>query len=450
MIKLESARVKWTSSILFSTLFLLTFFFTACSVPPKIEKPTVQPVVQEDAMRLYNPTATNSPEAQQKPYVVMVSIDGYRHDYNQIHKPPNLIKIAEDGVAARSLRPVYPSKTFPNHYSLVTGLYADQHGIVSNEFFDPSREATYALKDRAAVEDGTWYQGEPLWNAVQKQGMLSASYFWVGSEANVQGMHPNYYYRYNQNTPNAKRVDQVLEWLKMPPDRRPHLIMLYFSDVDSAGHEFGPLAEQTREAVLKVDAEIGRLREGLEASGLPVNLIVVSDHGMEKLDPTKAILIDEPAEVAALMPKFKTLGRGPQMFLYLNKGEDEMAISEMEAALKKTARNFRVHRRVKMRGMNFSDSPRGGDLVIDPDLPYSVGVKSSPPYTNGGNHGWNPTRYESMHGVFFALGPAFKKKAKIPSFENIHVYPLVINVLGLELKTQIDGRLSVSKAALRP
>lgn len=400
-------------------------------------------------MQTYQSEARNTPRAEAVPYVVLLSIDGYRHDYNRIHQPPNLIKIAAEGVAAESLIPIYPSKTFPNHYSIATGLYADEHGIVSNEFYDPTRNAVYSLSDRKAVEDGTWYTGEPLWLAISKQGMLTASYFWVGSEANVQGGYPNYYYRYDASVPPDRRVDQVLEWLRLPPDRRPHFITLYFDGVDKAGHKFGPRAPQTREAVLAVDAVIGRLREGLVASGLPVNLIIVSDHGMEELDPKKVILLDDIPGVAGLLPKFRVHGRGPQMQLYLNQGESPSALRELEGALEKNAKHFRVLRRDELKSYHYDSNPRTGDLNIEPDPPYLVGIKAQPPNVEGGNHGWDPRKSKAMHGIFYAIGPSFKSGYKLKSFENVHIYPLVLETLGLKPLSKIDGRLAVVKGTLK-
>ena len=400
-------------------------------------------------MKIADTQAVNSAEGMNRPYVVMVSIDGYRYDYNSLFNPPNLTRLAADGVAAESMRPVYPSKTFPNHYSIVTGLYADKHGIVSNEFYDPAREQTYALADRAAVEDGSWYGGDPLWIAVQKQGVLAASYFWVGSESNIQGRYPNYYFRYDESVPNNARVDQVIDWLKMPADRRPHLITMYFDDVDTAAHEFGVQSQQTREAVLDVDAAIGRLRAGIAQLNLPVNVIVVSDHGMQDIDPSKVLLIDEAPEVARLLPKFRAVGRGPQMNLYLNKGESPKLISDLQAALRKKSKFYRVYRREEMAALNYGALPRCGDLVIVPDLPYLVGTKAKAPGTAGANHGWDPARAKNMHGIFFAAGPNLREHMTVPSFENVHVYPLVLEILGLRPISQIDGRLEVLQGALK-
>jgi predicted AlkP superfamily pyrophosphatase or phosphodiesterase len=433
-----------SSRMVLSLMLSLMLAVGGCSGAKKTE------VVDDlSSMRTYDPEAKNAAVSVNKPYVIMVSIDGYRWDYTKKFAPPHISRLHKEGVAAESLIPVYPTKTFPNHYSLVTGLYANKHGIVSNEFYSPEREATYSLPDRKAVEDGSWYQGEPLWIAVQKQGLLTASFFWVGSEASIQGRHPNYYYRYNEVIPNARRVEQVLEWLRLPAERRPHFITLYFSDVDTAGHRYGPESEQVKEAVLKIDEMIGRLREGVAASGLPVNVIVVSDHGMEAIDPDKILILDEKPEAAGWLEKFRVIGRGPQMNLYLKKGEDPKAIRATKKVLERGARHYRVLSGPALKRLNYDGNPRTGDLVIEPDAPYSVGVKANPPSSKGGNHGWDGRKFKSMHGIFYATGPAFKENTKLASFELVHVYPLVMKVLGLSVPTPIDGRLEPVAKALR-
>jgi predicted AlkP superfamily phosphohydrolase/phosphomutase len=440
----------WTSALQSLLVVLATFGAVSCAAP---EKRPVE-AIATSAELLYAPEARNSAQLAEAPYVVLVSIDGFRHDYATKFQAPHLTRIGETGVIADSLVPVYPSKTFPNHYSIVTGLYANHHGIVSNEFYDPTRDSVYSLPNRQAVEDGSWYAGEPLWTAIEKQGGVTASYFWVGSEADIGGAHPNYYYRYNEQTPNEMRVARVLEWLQLPPERRPHFIAMYFSDVDSAGHRYGPDANETRDAVLKIDAEIGKLQDGLAALKLPINLIIVSDHGMQKLDPQKTIILDETPELAAKLAKFRALGRGPQMLLYLNKGENRKLIAETKSLLDRLAKKkggvFRARSTPgELKALHYDGTARVGDIVIEPTPPWSVGFKSQPAYTTGGNHGWDPSKTKDMHGIFYAIGPAFKGSTRLPSFENVNVYPLVLEILGLKTLQNIDGRLAPTRPALR-
>jgi predicted AlkP superfamily pyrophosphatase or phosphodiesterase len=441
---------KFIFIVLFSALFS-GLFFGGCQTKSDLgshQSGRVQQV-PNSSMLVYDSAAENSDETLKKPYLVMVSIDGYRFDYNKKFSPPNLSQIGVAGVQAESLQPVYPSKTFPNHFSIVTGMYADHHGIVSNEFYDPARDAKYSLPDRAAVEDGSWYFGEPIWLTAGRQGMLSAAYYWVGSESDIQGGHPNYFYRYDDSVPVGARIDQVLTWLKLPEKKRPHLINLYIESVDAAAHRYGVDSKEVRDAVAAVDLQIGRLRDGLKELHLPINLMVVSDHGMFDVDRKKLIVLDEEPAAARILAKFQAVGRGPQMLLYLNKGESASVIEEAQKVLKKSLSHCRVWRRSEMKRFNYSSTPRVGDLIIEPDLPYIVGLRTMKPALSGGNHGWDPVKNKVMHGVFMAEGPNLKEGTKLPTIENVNVYPMALAILGLKQRVPSDGSLDASRAALK-
>ena len=264
-------------------LFFLFLLFISCQWNPKKTK-----VIE------------NAPQHLNQPYVLLISIDGYRYDYTTRFKPPALTKFTQKGIQAQGLIPIFPSITFPNHYAIATGLRADKHGIVANTFWDPSRGELYQITDRHHVEDGRWYQGEPLWVAAVKQQMVAASYFWVGSEADVQGIRPHYWFRYDGATPNSQKVRQVLDWFRLPPKERPHLVTLYFPQVDKIGHYFGPNSREIRESVLDLDRSLKVLFEGLENLDIDVNVIVVSDHGMEESPPDKTIYLSD------YIPEFMT------------------------------------------------------------------------------------------------------------------------------------------------
>src|SRR6202142_4418471 len=229
-------------------------------------------------------TVEHGPNARRqlaKRYVILVSLDGFRYDYAKRHPAQVMLSLAARGASApEGMLPAYPSITFPNHYTIVTGLYPEHHGIVANTFYDPSRKEVYSYHDAKSVGDGTWYGGTPLWVLAEQQGMRSACFFWIGSEAEIQGFRPTFYLKYDAKFPNEKRVDQVLAWLHLAPEQRPHLITLYFSDTDTAGHQFGPDSQQVADAVHELDSEIGKLMDGIKESKLPVDLIVLADHGM--------------------------------------------------------------------------------------------------------------------------------------------------------------------------
>jgi predicted AlkP superfamily pyrophosphatase or phosphodiesterase len=215
--------------------------------------------------------------AKPRPYVVLVSLDGFRYDYAERYLATNLLEIGKAGAAAKGLIPVFPSLTFPNHVSIVTGLYPEHHGIVENGFYDPARKEFYGVGARS--RDASWYRAKPLWVLAEEQRVKAASMFWPSTDAEILGIRPSYWKVYDSGFPNDQRVAQVLDWLKLPEDQRPHFITVYFGDVDAAGHRFGPESTEAGEAVRRIDKLVGDLWKGIQALHLPVNLIVVSDHG---------------------------------------------------------------------------------------------------------------------------------------------------------------------------
>ena len=201
--------------------------------------------------------------------VLLVSIDGMRWDYLDLHDAPTLSRLAERGTLVERFIPAFPTKTFPNHYTLVTGLYPSNHGVIANNMYDPVMEASFSLSNRAAIASGDWWGGEPLWVTAEEQGLTTATYFWPGSEAPIQGVRPTYWFEYDGSVPGTERVDQVLEWLDLPAEERPSFITLYFSRVDSRGHAHGPEAPETGQALREVDGFIQRLMDGLQSARPP-------------------------------------------------------------------------------------------------------------------------------------------------------------------------------------
>ena len=227
----------------------------------------------------------NAAAQQSKPYVILVSLDGFRYSYVSQYGATTLASLATEGASAPDgMIPSFPSVTFPNHFSIITGLYPEHHGIVENSFYDPARKETYAINKVQTVTDGSWYTGVPLWVLAEKQGMRSACFFWPTSDAEIDGTRPTFYLHYDGTIPDGQRIEQVIAWLKLPPEQRPHFITLYYSEPDHSGHKFGPDTPQTAEAVHHVDALVGTLIADLKTVHLPVDVIVVSDHGMETVE----------------------------------------------------------------------------------------------------------------------------------------------------------------------
>ncbi len=238
-----------------------------------------------DTAQVVVPDRYNNIEAQSKPYVIMISTDGFRYDYAEKYNAQNLLRLSNSGVQAKAMIPSYPSITFPNHWSLITGLYPSHHGLIDNFFYDYKRKESYALSNKKNAEDGSWYGGTPLWGLAEKQGLVTASLMWVGSASDAGGLRPSYYYPYHEKFTPSEKVEKVVNWLKLPEDKRPHFISLYFPEVDGSGHHYGPDTKETETAVHLIDQAIGDLVQKVNALGLKdVNFVFVSDHGMIKVD----------------------------------------------------------------------------------------------------------------------------------------------------------------------
>ena len=390
---------------------------------------------------------TNASRHLNSPYVLLISIDGYRHDYTERFNPPNLTKFIRKGIRAEGLTPVYPSNTFPNHYSIATGLHPENHGIVSNSFWDPERRQLYRLGDPASMKDGSWYGGVPLWVATTREGMVSASYFWVGTEADIQGIHPTYWYPYNNRVPNRERIDQVLEWFRYPPKTRPHLISLYFSNVDQTGHRFGPDSSEVEKKILELDRDLGYLFRELKKIDLDINTIVLSDHGMQRVGKGKTLYLTDYID---LKPGIRVEGRGSHYLFYIS---NHSLRNEVHDKLKKIP-HFHIYKKesVPLR-YHYRKSPRIGDLVLSVRAPYYM--KISRPLVgsaekSGGTHGYDPFRNKNMNGIFYAQGPQILDKGTIPAFQNVHVYPFIMKILGLTVKNPIDGKEEVLASYIKP
>ncbi|WP_236614064.1 alkaline phosphatase family protein [Nafulsella turpanensis] len=388
----------------------------------------------------------NSAKQQDKPYIILISADGFRHDYAEMHGADNLLRLSKQGVQAASMIPSFPSKTFPNHYSIVTGLYPAHHGLVSNHFYDPERAEIYSPRNRRQVEDGSWYGGVPLWVLAEQQQMLSASFYWVGSEADINGLHPTYYYRYSEEIPMEERIQTVVNWLNLPEGSRPHLITFYLPEADHAGHRYGPEAPQTRQAVQFIDQSIQQLTAAVAETGLPVNYIFVSDHGMTAVDTAHTLSLPAVIDTS----NFIVVEGDVMTTLY---AKDTAAVRPTYAALKEAENGFTTYLTNQTPAhwhYNSKEDSTGrvGDILLLADWPSIF----SPPDARRvvpGRHGYDPRIVEDMQATFYAWGPAFKEQLQISSFENVHLYPLIAALLELPYQHKIDGRLEVLEKVLK-
>lgn len=385
-----------------------------------------------------------------RPTVILISLDGFRFDYLEKYEAPNLRSLARDGVQAKWMIPAFPTKTFPNHYTIATGLYPQNHGIVENTVFDEGFNATLTMANRDEVQNGRWWLGEPIWVTAEKQGQRSAPFFWPGSEAEINGIRGTYWKPYDGKLSNEARVDLVLSWLDLPAGERPTFLSLYFSDVDHAGHEFSPDSIETRDAVRRVDNGLGRLIDGLTKRGIfaQVNLIIVSDHGMANQDRNNAIILDELFDTNLAR---KVLWTGEIVAIFPKGGKEKEIYETLKTRLPSQAK---VYRKAEIPGrLHYSNSPRIAPLLVLPDEGWILTTRKrfqerSEDRTRGlrGGHGYD-NELESMRAIFIAHGSAFKKGSLIEPFENIHVYNLMTRILGLTPAPN-DGNETASVAAL--
>ncbi len=387
------------------------------------------------------------------PYVVMVSFDGFRHDYVEKYNPKNIKKFIKKGAAATKMFPSYPSKTFPNHYTLVTGLYPAHHGLVDNTFYDVNRDTFYSIGQREKVEDPYYYGGLPIWQLVQQNGMKAASYFWVGSEAPIGGSFPAYYHRYDAKVPNKQRVQGVFDWLNLPEAERPHLITIYFSMVDTQGHEYGPNAPETIAAVMEADSLVGMLMSGLKKIDLPVNVILTSDHGMyEMKNEADKFIYTEDVLQGLDKNDFVFVNSGTHANIFLKDKAKEESILKSIAGKQN---HFKVYKKAELpQNLHYNGHPRIGDLTLMAEAGYSFYSRESlakRPITKNvwGVHGFDPYVTPEMGAIFYAKGPNIKKRKKIPEFQNIHVYPFVATLLGIPVPANIDGDAKVLEGIIR-
>jgi predicted AlkP superfamily pyrophosphatase or phosphodiesterase len=385
--------------------------------------------------------AVSAPE----PLVIMIGIDGLRADTLDRMPAPNIQALADSGVRANMI-PAMPSKTFVNFYSLATGLYPEHHGMTSNYPYDKKLGRKFERK--TDVSDPAWWGGEPIWITAEKQGLKSATYFWVGSEVSIDGVAPTYWKPYEQNKDYGERVDEVLAWLQLPILQRPKLVTLYFSAVDSAAHDFGVGSAEERAAVARVDQHVGDLIQGLKQLGLyqQANIIVVADHGMANLSDERLINLDELIDLSAFDVSDWNNKQKPLYapFLSLYGGEKEID------AAHKQLQGFNPHLQVFRRGVfpdNYHlDHPdRGPDLMIMADVGWSIyaSINKAQPQTlvatgrSVATHGYDNLD-PVMQATFVATGPLFKKQVRAKAFENIEVYGLLACALGIK-PAKTDG-----------
>jgi len=381
------------------------------------------------------------------PRVILISFDGYRWDYINRPGAVRLRELAAHGVRAERMIPVFPSKTFPNHYSIVTGLTAEHHGIVANAIRD-SVLGLFTLRDTLAQSESRWWGGEPIWVTAEKQGQRVGVVGWPGSEAAIGGVRPTWWQRYWHDQPHGEKVQKLLDWLSLPADSAPNLMIAYFHDVDGAGHSYGPTAPQVDSAIAMVDRALGALLDGIAARGMQdqVSIIIVSDHGMTPVSPERVIVLDDYVAlddvdvvdwtpVAAIAPK---AGAVERVYAQLKDAHPQMAV------YRKAEVPARYH---------FNAHPRITEIVAVAAEGWTITSRAQvnrwrqTNWRGGGAHGYDPD-LESMGAIFVAAGPSIASGRVLPAFRNVHVYSLMAHLLRLT-PARTDGSLDSLRAVLR-
>jgi predicted AlkP superfamily pyrophosphatase or phosphodiesterase len=364
------------------------------------------------------------------PILILISFDAWRWDYITRAHAPNLQALAARGVRAEGLIPVFPSKTFPNHYTIVTGLYPEKHGIISNVIADPEFPYRFTMSAPTA-KDQRWWGGEPLWVTAVRQNRRAASMFWPGSEAAIGGIRPTYWRPFDDGVPNATRVKQVLDWLALPSEQRPSFVTLYFSDVDDAGHDHGPDSREVLEASAHLDQTLGLLLAGIRNLDLidRTNIIIVSDHGMSQVSNKRIVFLDDYIDLSKIdviewTPNLAIRPRSVQMdaiYRALKDKHPALAIYRREEIPERLhyRNNTRIPPIIGLAGDGWTITSHARHLAT-----RVVGR------TDEGAHGYDP-QYKSMHGLFVAAGPRIRQNVLAPAFENIHLYNLMCEILGL-------------------
>lgn len=366
------------------------------------------------------------------PPVLVIALDAFRYDFAGREKAVHILALKNEGASAEAMIPSFPSTTFPNFHAMATGLEPSRHGLVAMMFYDRALKRGFQYTRNAS--EGQWYGGKPIWLLAEEQGVRAATFFWPGTDAAIGGKRPTFYKKYDGRVSHQERIAQVLEWLGMKQGERPGLIIVYFSDVDSAGHRFGPDAPETKAAIARVDASVGELVRKARAIRPGANIVLLSDHGQIAVERT--LDLTPRANFAGC----RAANEAPMTMLYCQDPE------RVRAELLKNAPEVNVWRRAETpEHLHYRGNPRIGDLVITPKRPWIVFVTppgdadAKPVPALKGMHGYDPRQYPEMRGILIGAGPAFRRGAVIAPARNVDVYVLLARLLGLKPPGGLDA-----------
>ncbi len=378
---------------------------------------------------------------QEQPYLIVISLDGFRWDYTQNATTPTFDSLQKAGVVAESLKASFPTKTFPNHYTMATGLYPDHHGIVLNGFYDPDMYKHYSLSDRVSIADGSFYGGEPIWVSAELQQMKAATLFWVGATAEIKNIRPSFWSYYDEDLSFESRIDSIYQWLSLPDSERPHLIMAYYHEPDLTGHIKGPESLELMYKVEEIDSYLGKLFSQLRDLKIydQLNFIITSDHGMNAISAERQIILDQIIDTADIE---YWDGWNPNYNLKVKEGMLDKVFNQLNSE----QLNYQVWKHGELpERLHYGNNIRTHDLIIVPNEGWSI-YWSWANSNSLGAHGFD-NDVKDMHAIFYAAGPAFKSDYVHPTFENVNLYALFAEILKLQ-QAETDGSIENVKQML--
>jgi predicted AlkP superfamily pyrophosphatase or phosphodiesterase len=376
--------------------------------------------------------------------LILISIDGLHPDYITRAETPTIDMLIKKGALAEHLITIFPSKTFPSHYSIATGLYTENSGVVSNTMYDSIIGTRFTMQDRSAVTDPRWYQGEPIWVTAEKQNVRAGTLFWPGSEASIKGIYATHWLEYNHNLSHDARVDTLINWFQLPIEKQPKFTTFYLSKVDTYGHRYGPNSDSIAVALQEVDRTLGYLIDELKRINVwpNINILLTSDHGMAEVSSERVIIIDEIIDLQDVT----VIDWSPVAMIQPKKDKTEIVYEQLKAA----ENNYRVYKKKDIpEEFHIKNHPRVPEIMIVADMGFTIITRSrlEERGVSGGAHGYNP-RLEEMHAFFLATGPSFKEGYKFDGFEAIHIYELMCALLNIEPAAN-DGSLDTLKHILK-
>lgn len=423
---------KWATAIMVVFFLTITLLLSRNTGPVYWKPPPNGPQLRNNGTELFKET------------VVLISLDGFRREYLDRELTPNLQRLRSTGVQAEYMESAFPSTTFANHYSLVTGLFPESHGIVGNTFYDPLLNDTFVYTMPSRSLDSKWWGGEPIWVSAVKQGQKTAVHMWPGSSSKIQGHYPTYYDAYDSRVGLDEKADRIIEWLDLPFQARPSLIAVYVSDIDSQGHEYGPDSKPLNLTLSRVDGMIKRLNMMLERRNLSeiVNLVIVSDHGMTATSMEKQLVLADWIDVDLV-----SAVHGYPLAEVWPKDMNDVENLYKKLKESSTGQPFEVYQRDQVPAVfHHRSTQRIAPIVCIPDLGYQFSLNKQQVSTKG-MHGYDP-RDEDMHAIFLAKGPAFTNNVTVKAFQNVQLYGLLSRVLHIDSATNNGSEFWLDRSGI--